>query len=136
VTPDGRTLFVANTDDTVTPITAATGTAGRTFRVVPIPGRIWGDAAALALTPDGRTVYVADESQNAVAVISTDALARARSWPNATRTGHSWLRRTAAFSAAPAGSLQAAARPYSAMTAQPLRTAAVHVSDSHPGEQP
>jgi DNA-binding beta-propeller fold protein YncE len=70
VTPDGRTLFVAGTDDKVTLITAATGTAGRAFRVVPILGQVRGDAAALAVTPNGRTLYVADESQNAVAAIT------------------------------------------------------------------
>ncbi|HEY5990346.1 MAG TPA: YncE family protein [Streptosporangiaceae bacterium] len=51
VTPDGRTLYVANADSgTVTPITIATGKSA-----TPIP--VGEDPCALAVTPDGRTLY-------------------------------------------------------------------------------
>jgi DNA-binding beta-propeller fold protein YncE len=64
VTPNGRTLYVANIDDsTVTPITVATGRPGGAIRAGHGP-------QALAVTPDGRTLYVADILGGTVAVIS------------------------------------------------------------------
>jgi DNA-binding beta-propeller fold protein YncE len=69
VTPDGRTLYVLNTDDsTLTPITTATGTPGRSIRVATLFAQA--DAAALVFTPNGHKLYVANEGTNAVAVIS------------------------------------------------------------------
>jgi YVTN family beta-propeller protein len=64
VTPDGRTLYVANIDDNmVTRITVATGKPGGAIRAGHGP-------QALAVTPDGRTLYVADILGGTVAVIS------------------------------------------------------------------
>jgi YVTN family beta-propeller protein len=52
ITPDGKTLYVANVDaGTVTPITTATNTADKPIRV----GR---GAGEIAITPDGKTAYV------------------------------------------------------------------------------
>jgi hyaluronoglucosaminidase len=57
-------LYVANIDDnTVTPITVATGRPGGAIRAGHGP-------QALAVTPDGRTLYVADILGGTVAVIS------------------------------------------------------------------
>jgi hyaluronoglucosaminidase len=64
VTPDGRTLYVANIDDnTVTPVTVATGRPGGAIRAGHGP-------QALAVTPDGRTLYVADILGGTVSVIA------------------------------------------------------------------
>ena len=61
VTPDGRTLYVANwgrvglwrrNGDTVTPVTLSTGTPGA-------PIRVGNEPQALLVTPEGRTLYVA-----------------------------------------------------------------------------
>jgi DNA-binding beta-propeller fold protein YncE len=76
VTPDGRTLFVANGGDdtgamqivghTVTPVATATGKPGR-----PIPVGRFPDA--LAVTPDGRTLFAASETGNTVTPVSLPA---------------------------------------------------------------
>jgi DNA-binding beta-propeller fold protein YncE len=54
MTPDGRTLYVADNGGTVTPVNVATGTPGTPIKVRPGP-------VALAVTPDGRTLYVASD---------------------------------------------------------------------------
>jgi YVTN family beta-propeller protein len=67
VTPDGRTLYVANYgDNTVTPVDVATGTPG-----TPIP--VGHDPDALAVTPDGRTLYVANDGSGTVTPIDVAA---------------------------------------------------------------
>lgn len=73
VTPDGRTLYVADSGDfhkdifvngdTVTPVTIDTGTPGAPIKVGDQP-------QALAVTPDGRTLYVASQTGSTVSVIS------------------------------------------------------------------
>jgi YVTN family beta-propeller protein len=52
ITPDGKTLYVADADsDTVTPISVATNAAGPPITVGPAPGEI-------DITPDGKRAYV------------------------------------------------------------------------------
>jgi len=64
ITPDGATAYVANySDDTVTPITVATNTAGA-------PISVGGASAAIAITPDGATAYVANYSSDTVTPIT------------------------------------------------------------------
>src|SRR5215470_3724231 len=76
VTPDGRTLFVANGGEdtgamqivghTVTPVATATGRPGR-----PIPVGSFPDA--LAVTPNGRTLFAASETGNTVTPVNLPA---------------------------------------------------------------
>jgi hyaluronoglucosaminidase len=57
VTPDGRTLYVAEyDDDTVIPVNLATGRPGAP---IIIEAAVLGLESALAITPDGRTLYAA-----------------------------------------------------------------------------
>jgi YVTN family beta-propeller protein len=57
VTPDGRTVYVANIGSgTVTPIDAATNTPGEPVEVGVRP-------RAIVITPDGRTAYVVNQSR-------------------------------------------------------------------------
>jgi DNA-binding beta-propeller fold protein YncE len=67
VTPDGKTIWVADGNDNVTPISAATNRAGKPVRIV--HGEYEGTEQVLA-TPDGKTVYVLDSYGN-VTPIST-----------------------------------------------------------------
>jgi DNA-binding beta-propeller fold protein YncE len=67
LTPDGKTIWVADGNDNVTPISAATNRAGKPVRVV--HGEYEGTDQVLA-TPDGKTVYVLD-SYGEVTPIST-----------------------------------------------------------------
>jgi len=54
ITPDGRTAYVVNhNDNTVTPISLASGTPGPAIKVGLGP-------SAIAITPDGQTAYVAN----------------------------------------------------------------------------
>ena len=75
ITPDGKTVYVANTYDTdrgpytVTPINTATSTPGEPIRVGSGP---W----AFAITPDGKTVYVANLGSGTVTPIATRTKAR------------------------------------------------------------
>ncbi|HTR93939.1 MAG TPA: hypothetical protein VMI73_19580 [Trebonia sp.] len=57
VSPDGRTIYLANSDDSITPVSAATGKAGR--RIAISNGSPGMDAGtdSLAITPDGRTLF-------------------------------------------------------------------------------
>jgi DNA-binding beta-propeller fold protein YncE len=74
ITPDGRTVYVANTWEntgrpasapgTVTPIATATNTPGAPIEVGSQP---W----AFAITPDGRTAYVASWQSGTVTPIAT-----------------------------------------------------------------
>ena len=74
VTPDGKTVYVANTWEntgrpasapgTVTPIATATNTPGAPIEVGSQP---W----AFAITPDGRTAYVASWQSGTVTPIAT-----------------------------------------------------------------
>jgi YVTN family beta-propeller protein len=66
VTPDGSTVYVANTNDTnVSVIDTATNT------VIGSPIRVGFDPEGVAVTPDGSKVYVANELSNTVSVIAT-----------------------------------------------------------------
>ena len=51
ITPDGKTIFVANHSSTVTPISTATNTAGTPIKVCASP-------LLIAITPDGKAAYV------------------------------------------------------------------------------
>src|SRR5580698_3339310 len=53
VTPNGKTVYVANQQNsgTITPVSTATSTAGK-----PIP--VGSDPVAIAITPNGKTAYV------------------------------------------------------------------------------
>jgi YVTN family beta-propeller protein len=54
ITPDGKTLYVGDWDSgTVTPIRAATSTAGK-----PIKTGAGSFAVTMAITPNGKTVYI------------------------------------------------------------------------------
>jgi len=57
VSPDGRTVYLANSDDSITQVPVATGRAGRRIAIsYGSPGR--GAATdSLAITPDGRTLF-------------------------------------------------------------------------------
>jgi DNA-binding beta-propeller fold protein YncE len=59
VTPDGKTIWVSNGADTVTPISTDTRRAGKPVRVVFKAGH--GTEQVLA-APDGKTVYVLDDT--------------------------------------------------------------------------
>ena len=63
ITPDGKTVFVANVNGTVTPISTATNTAGT-------PIRVCANAVEIAVTPDGKAAYVMSSSSS-VTPIST-----------------------------------------------------------------
>src|SRR5690348_2494650 len=55
ITPNGRTAYVVNCDDdTLTPISLATGTPKPAINFGRTPG-------AIAITPNGRTAYVTNE---------------------------------------------------------------------------
>jgi DNA-binding beta-propeller fold protein YncE len=62
-TPDGKTAYVVNFNDSVTPISTATGTPGKPIPVGGSPR--FGDphrgnpVGQIAITPDGKTAYVA-----------------------------------------------------------------------------
>jgi YVTN family beta-propeller protein len=61
ITPNGKTIYVANTfSNTVTPVTVATGTAGK-------PIKVGNDPEELAITPNGKTVYVVNLPVNGTA---------------------------------------------------------------------
>ncbi|HEY6787722.1 MAG TPA: hypothetical protein VI365_10455, partial [Trebonia sp.] len=63
VSPDGRTIYLANSTDSITPVSAVTGKVGRS---IPISGgsrvrasRAWrAPPLYLAMAPDGATVWV------------------------------------------------------------------------------
>ena len=54
VSPDGRTIYLANSDDSIIPVSAATGKAGRPITV---SGGSPGAGGNMAITPDGRTLF-------------------------------------------------------------------------------
>ncbi len=65
VTPDGKTLYVANyVDNTVTAVSTVTGSV---IAVIPVGQNPYG----IAITPDGSKVYVAFTYSNYISVIST-----------------------------------------------------------------
>jgi DNA-binding beta-propeller fold protein YncE len=57
VSPDGRTIYLANSNDSITPVSAATGKAGRPIAIS--GGSPGGDGGPgnMAITPDGRTLF-------------------------------------------------------------------------------
>ena len=59
VSPDGRTVYLANSSDGITPVSAATGKASKTIAISGgAPGSfIGGPIGGLAVTPDGRTLF-------------------------------------------------------------------------------
>jgi len=68
VAPDGKTVYVANSQsNTVSVISAATGTVTQTIRVGAQPNGI-------IVAPDGKTVYVANETAGTVSVIRTGSV--------------------------------------------------------------
>jgi YVTN family beta-propeller protein len=61
ITPNGKTIYIVNSfSNTVTPVTVATGTAGK-------PIKVGNDPEELAITPDGKTVYVVNLPVNGTA---------------------------------------------------------------------
>jgi DNA-binding beta-propeller fold protein YncE len=74
VSPDGRTVYLANLNDSITPVSAATGKAGK---AIAISG---GSASCsmcggLAITPDGRTLFATVttyESDNSLPLARVD----------------------------------------------------------------
>ena len=71
--PDGKTLFVANTnDDSVSAIDTTRRVVVRTLPVKPDAALPYGSQPnALTLTPDGKTLYVACGGNNAVAALDS-----------------------------------------------------------------
>ncbi len=69
VSPDGRTIYLANSADSITPVSAATGKAGKAIAISGgAPGGfIGGPVGGLAVTPEGRTLFttVYDEESGA-----------------------------------------------------------------------
>lgn len=69
VSPDGRTIYLADSADGITPVSAATGKAGKAIAISGgAPGSfIGGPAGGLAVTPDERTLFttVYDEKSGA-----------------------------------------------------------------------
>ena len=65
VTPDGHTVYVANTvSGTVTPIATATNVPG-------VPIKVGSGPDGVAITPDGHAVYVANAGSGTVTPIAT-----------------------------------------------------------------
>jgi DNA-binding beta-propeller fold protein YncE len=57
VSPDGQTIYLANSDDSITQVSAAAGKAGRRIAIGNgSPGRDAG-TDSMAITPDGRTLF-------------------------------------------------------------------------------
>jgi DNA-binding beta-propeller fold protein YncE len=57
VSPDGRTIYLANSDDSITPVSTATGKARRRIAIsYGSPGMNAG-TDSMAITPDGRTLF-------------------------------------------------------------------------------
>jgi DNA-binding beta-propeller fold protein YncE len=75
VSPDGRTVYLANSDDSITPVSAGTGRAGRRIAIrYGSPGRQAG-TDTLAITPDGRTLFTTvtdDVTQASLALARVD----------------------------------------------------------------
>ena len=73
VSPDGRTIYLANSTDSITPVSAATGKAGKP---IAISGGSPGDygSGGLAITPDGQTLFATVFSD--AATVNALALAR------------------------------------------------------------
>jgi DNA-binding beta-propeller fold protein YncE len=66
VAPDGRRLFVLNTDNSLTALNSMTGQVDRTIRTT---GFIAGEGDSdFLIAPDGRTVYAADENRGVVVI--------------------------------------------------------------------
>lgn len=64
VTPDGKTVYIGTSNDTVIPVNTATNTAGK-------PIRLGGSFPwEMSIGPDGKTVYIAN-LPNTVVPIST-----------------------------------------------------------------
>jgi DNA-binding beta-propeller fold protein YncE len=57
VSPDGRTVYLANSSDSITPVSAGTGKAGRPIAISGGSPGGSGDAGSMAITPDGRTLF-------------------------------------------------------------------------------
>ncbi|MEP7306158.1 MAG: bifunctional YncE family protein/alkaline phosphatase family protein [Acidobacteriota bacterium] len=78
LSPIGNRLFVTNANsDTVSVINTRTDTVVKTLQVgetgrggVPIPGS---SPNAVTVSPNGRTLYVANATENAIAIVDTDA---------------------------------------------------------------
>jgi DNA-binding beta-propeller fold protein YncE len=65
VSPDDQTIYLANSTDSITPVSAVTGKTGRS---IPISGGTPGGGAylgELAITPDGRTLFATVSSPTA-----------------------------------------------------------------------
>jgi DNA-binding beta-propeller fold protein YncE len=56
VSPDGRTVYLASSADSITPVSAATGKAGRPIAISGGSPSVFG-AGRLAITPDGQTMF-------------------------------------------------------------------------------
>jgi len=64
VSPDGRTIYLANSNDSITPVSVDTGKAGRPIAISGgIPGSYNSGPQGLAVTPDGRTLFTTVVSQ-------------------------------------------------------------------------
>jgi DNA-binding beta-propeller fold protein YncE len=62
VSPDGRTVYLANSDDSITPVSAVTGKAGRPIAISGgSPGSFPGNGG-MTITPDGRTLFTVVEN--------------------------------------------------------------------------
>ena len=57
VSPDGRTIYLANADDSITPVSAATGKAGTPIAITGGSPGMDAGTDSLAITPDGQTLF-------------------------------------------------------------------------------
>jgi DNA-binding beta-propeller fold protein YncE len=57
VSPDGRTVYLANSNDSITPVSAATGKEGEPIAISGGSPGLAAGTDSLAITPDGRTLF-------------------------------------------------------------------------------
>jgi DNA-binding beta-propeller fold protein YncE len=57
VSPDGRTIYLANSDDSISQVSAVTGKAGRPIAISGGSPGLDAGPGSMAITPDGRTLF-------------------------------------------------------------------------------
>lgn len=75
VSPDGRTVYLANSDDSITPVSAATGKPGWPIAISGGSPGGFANSGGMAITPDGRTLFTLvenDKSESAAILARVD----------------------------------------------------------------